>query len=131
MLIAASLFVIRGSAQVVVIANPSIKASDVSKGDLREVFSGASSSLKDGSHVIPVLLKQGPAYDTFLTEYIGKSDAAFKASWRSLVFSGQGSMPKTVDSDAAMIEYVGHTAGALGFVGKASAAEGVKTLSVR
>ena len=34
-----------------VIANSSVKSSDVSKSDLRDVFTGASSSFKDGSHV--------------------------------------------------------------------------------
>jgi ABC-type phosphate transport system substrate-binding protein len=118
-------------AQVVVIANPSIKSADVSKADLKDVFTGAAPSLKDGSHAVPVLLKSGAVNDEFLSAYIGKTDAAFKASWRSMVFSGQGSMPKTVDSDAAMVEYVAHTPGAIGFVGKGSPHEGVKVLTVK
>jgi ABC-type phosphate transport system substrate-binding protein len=122
---------IQADAQVVVIANPSVKDAAVSKGDLSDVFCGASSSLKGGSHVIPVLQKEGAAQEAFLTEFVGKSDSAFKASWLSLVFSGQGSMPKSVDSDAAMVEYVAHTAGAIGYIGKASAHQGVKTLAVK
>lgn len=118
-------------AQVVVIANPSVKASDVAKSDLRDVFTGAASSLKDGSHVVPVLLKSGTANDEFLSSYVGKADAAFKAGWRSLVFSGQGSMPKTVDSEAAMVEYIAKNPGAIGYVGKSAAHDGVKVLSVK
>ena len=118
-------------AQVVVIANASVKASDVSSTDLREVFTGASSSLKDGSHVAPVLLKSGIVSDGFLTLYVGKSDAAFRASWRSLLFSGQGTMPRTLDSEAAVVEYVAHTPGAIGYIAKATPHEGVKTLAVR
>jgi ABC-type phosphate transport system substrate-binding protein len=113
-----------------VIANPSLKASDVSKSDLRDVFTGASASL-DGSHVVPVLLKQGPAHEAFLAAYVGKSDSALAATWRSLVFSGQGSMPKSVDSDAAMVEYVAKTPGAVGYIGKTAPHEGVKVLAVR
>jgi hypothetical protein len=55
-----------------------------------------------------VLLKSGAVHDEFLTEYIGKNDTAFRASWRSLVFSGQASMPKSLDSEAAVVEYVAH-----------------------
>jgi hypothetical protein len=55
---------------------------------LRDVFTGAASSLKDGSKVTPVMLKSGGARDEFLSEFIGKNDTAFRASWRSLVFSG-------------------------------------------
>ncbi len=118
-------------AQTVVIANPSVKSADVSKSDLRDVFTGASSSLKDGSHVTPVLLKQGGAHEEFLAAYIGKNDTAFRASWRSLVFSGQATMPKSLDSEAAVVEYVAHNAGAIGYIGKATPHEGVKVLAVR
>jgi ABC-type phosphate transport system substrate-binding protein len=125
------IFTAGAQSQSVVIANPSVKAADVSKSDLRDVFTGASSSLKDGSHVTPVLLKQGSAHDDFLTAYIGKNDTAFRASWRSLVFSGQATMPKSFDSEAAVVEYVAHTAGAIGYIGKATPHEGVKVLAVR
>jgi ABC-type phosphate transport system substrate-binding protein len=129
--VAVSLFVTHLEAQVVIIANPSVKASDVSKGDLRDVFSGAASSLKDGSHVTPVLLKAGGAHEEFLSEYVGKNDTAFRASWRSLVFSGQATMPKSLDSEAAMVDYVAHNAGAIGYIGKATPHEGVKVLAVK
>jgi ABC-type phosphate transport system substrate-binding protein len=118
-------------AQVAVIANPSVKATAVSKGELGDVFTGAASSLSDGSHVVPVLLKGGAANDAFLSEFVGKSDAAFRTAWRSLVFTGQGSMPKTVDSEAAMVEYVAATPGAIGYVGKDVAHDKVKTLTVK
>jgi ABC-type phosphate transport system substrate-binding protein len=127
---AASAFSNCARAQLV-IANNGVKSSDVSKGDLRDVFTGNSSSFKDGSHVTPVLLKGGAANDEFLAAYVGKADGAFKASWRSLVFSGQASMPKTVESEAAMVEYVAQTPGAVGYVGKAAPHDGVKVLAVK
>jgi len=127
----ASIFAAQAGAQAIVIANPGVKSADVSKGDLRDVFSGAATSLKDGSHVTPVLLKSGPAHDEFLSEYIGKNDTAFRASWRSLVFSGQASMPKSLDSDSAVVEYVAHNAGAIGYIAKSTPHDGVKVLSIR
>ena len=129
--LAASLCVVRAQAQVVVIANPGVKSADVSKSDLRDVFTGAASSFKDGSHVTPVLLKQGAAHDEFLSTYIGKNDTAFRASWRSLVFSGQATMPKSLDSETAVVDYVAHNAGAVGYISKATPHEGVKVLTVR
>ncbi len=118
-------------AQVVVIANPSVGATDVSKAELRDVFTGASSSLKGAAQVTPLLLKQGPVNEDFLDMYVGKSDSAFRASWRGIRFSGQGVLPKTLDTEAAVVEYVAHTPGAIGYIGKGSPHEGVKTLVVR
>ena len=126
----ASLLTQRAYAQVVVIANPSVKASEVSKNDLKDVFTGASTSLGGGS-VVPILLKAGTAHEEFLQVYIGKNDTAYRAGWRSLVFSGQASMPRSLDSDAEVVEFVAHNAGTIGYIGKATPHEGVKVLAVR
>ena len=127
----ASALCARADAQVVVIANPSVSVADVSKADLRDVFTGASSSLKGRVQVTPVLLKQGTLHEEFLGLYIGKSDSGFRAGWRSILFSGQGVMPKTLDSEAAVVEYVAHTAGAIGYIGRGTPHDGVKILAVR
>jgi ABC-type phosphate transport system substrate-binding protein len=121
----------QGHAQVVVIANPNVTAASVSRAELRDVFTGASSSLRGGAQVTPVLLRQGSAHNEFLDIYIGKSDSAFRAGWRSILFSGQGVMPKSLDSDAAVVEYVAHTPGAIGYIGRTASHEGVKVLLVR
>jgi ABC-type phosphate transport system substrate-binding protein len=131
LLAVALIFASRAQAQVLVIANPSVKAADVSKNDLRDVFTGAATSLKDGSHVTPVLLTESATHEMFLREYIAKSDGPFRTAWRSLVFSGQSSMPKSLDSESAVVAYVAHNAGAIGYIGKATPHEGVKVLAVR
>ncbi len=130
LLASASIFIVQAKAQVIVIANPSVKASEVSKNDLKDVFTGASTSL-GGANVVPILLKAGTAHEEFLQAYIGKNDTAYRAGWRSLVFSGQGTMPKSLDTDAAVVEFVAHNAGAIGYIGKATAHEGVKVLTIR
>jgi ABC-type phosphate transport system substrate-binding protein len=126
----ASIFIAQAKAQVIVIANPSVKATEVSKNDLKDVFTGTSTSL-GGSNVVPILLKAGTTNEEFLQAYIGRSDTAYRAGWRSLVFSGQASMPKTLDGDAAVVEFVAHNAGAIGYIGKASPHEGVKVLIIK
>ena len=40
-------------------------------------------------------------------------------------------MPKSLDSEAAMVDYVAHNAGAIGYITSATPHEGVKVLSVR
>ena len=121
----------RAQAQVVVIANANVSATSVSRAELRDVFTGASSSLSGGAQVRPVLLRQGAVHTEFLSLYIDKSDSGFRAGWRSILCSGQGVMYRTLDSDAAVVEYVVHTAGAIGYIGRAAPHEGVKILGVR
>jgi ABC-type phosphate transport system substrate-binding protein len=127
----ASLLGPQAHSQVVIIANTGVKAADVSKDNLRDVFTGASSTLKGGSHVTPVLLKQGTVQEEFLSTYIGKSDTAFRAGWRSLVFSGQGEMPRSLESETAVVDFVAHNSDAIGYISKSTPHDSVKTLTVR
>jgi hypothetical protein len=113
-----------------VIANNSVTANTVSAGDLKDVFLLDKDSL-GGSHVEPVLDKGGPAHEAFVKEYLGKNDSALQAFYRSLVFTGKASMPKTLNSDAEVVAYVAKTKGAVGYVSSTAPSEGTKTLVVK
>ena len=117
-------------AQVIVIANAKVKLASISKSELRDVFTGASTNLKDGTGVVPVLLKQGATHDRFLANYLDKNDGTLRMVWRNLVFSGQANMPKSVESESAMVDYVAHTNGAIGYVSKGTAHDVVKVLEI-
>jgi hypothetical protein len=119
------------AADIKVIANSSVGASSVSADELKGVFLTIKTSLSDGSHVEPVVLKGGAAHTAFLKEYVGKTDDALNAYYRSLVFTGKGSMPKTFASDAEAVAYVEKTKGAIGYVSAATAAGAAKTLEVK
>ena len=112
-----------------VIANASVKASEISVTNLKAVFLGTTTSV-DGSEVTPVLGKTGPAHEAMLKS-LGKTDAALTTYYRSLVFTGKAAMPKALGSDAEMADYVVKTSGAIGYIGAGSNAGGAKTLTVK
>jgi hypothetical protein len=114
-----------------VIGNPSIAESSISADELKGVFLMTKTSLHDGTHVEPVLLKGGAAHASFLREYLGKTDSALETYYRSLVFTGKASMPKILASDAEVEAYVAKTKGAVGYVSASSPGAGVKTLEVK
>ena len=113
-----------------VIANPSVKAEAISAREIKSVFLEERSSLRDGTHVEPVLSQGGPAHAAFLREYLGQNDDALQNYYRSLVFTGKGSMPKALHSDEEVVAYVAKTRGAIGYVSSTAAVDGVKTLAV-
>ena len=119
------------AADLKIIANPSVGAYSVSADDLKGVFLATKTSLSDGSHVEPVLEKGGPVHEAFLKEYLGKTDAALQTYYRSLVFTGKASMPKTFGSDAEVAAYVAKTKVAVGYVSAGAGTAGVKTLEVK
>ena len=81
-LLAAMLVAGKAQARVLVIANPGVKAADISKNDLRDVFTGAATTLHYDTRVVPILLKAGTVNEEFLKAYIGKNDATYRAGWR-------------------------------------------------
>jgi TonB family protein len=101
----------------------------ISLAELKAVFLEERSSI-GSTHVEPVLQKDGPAHEAFLQEYLGMSDDNLQAYYRALVFTGRGSMPKVLGSDAEVVAYVARTRGAIGIVSSATRAEGVKTLAL-
>lgn len=128
---AAILFSSAGYGQVLVVANPSVKADSISKSELRDVFTGATTRLKDGSKVKPVLLKQGPTHAAFVTGELSLSEVALLVGWRGLVFSGQGVMPKSFDSESAMVAFIAETPGAIGYISPSTPHGTIKILSLK
>ncbi len=134
-LLVAAGFVILASANalagdVKVIANPSIKADKISGAELKSVFLEEELSLADGTHVEPVHEKDGAVRKAFLREYLNRPDDDLQMYYRALVFTGRGSMPKELSSDAEVVAYVARTRGAIGYVSMESATDGVKTLAI-
>lgn len=87
-------------------------------------------TLKDGSSVEPVLCKSGPVHQAFLKPYIDRDSQEIHIYYQGLVFTGKGTMPKELNSDAAVVAYVTRAKGAIGYVGGLTNTEGVKVLAV-
>jgi len=118
------------AADIKVIANGSVKADMISANEVKSVFLEEYNSLRDGTHVEPVLEKDGPVHEAFLHEYLGGTDDDLQNYYRALVFSGRGSMPKQLGSDAEVVAYVARTKGAIGYVSAETIGEDVKTLTI-
>jgi hypothetical protein len=118
-------------ADLKIIANQSVGASSISADELKGVFLATKTSINDGSHAEPVLMKEGPVHEAFLKAYLGKTDSALQVYYRSLVFTGKGSMPKTLGNEADVVAYVAKTKGAIGYVSSGANTTGVKILEVK
>jgi TonB family protein len=116
--------------EIKVIANSDLNVDTISADELKRVFLEENRSLEDGTHVEPVLEKNGSAHRTFLQEYMGRTDDDLQTFYRVLVFTGRGSIPKELGSDAEVVAYVSKTKGAIGYVSAESSTQGMKTLAI-
>jgi TonB family protein len=104
------------AADIKVIANSSVRADTISAAELKLIYLEQKNSLDDGTRVEPVIQKDGRVHQSFLQAYLGKSDDDLQNYYRTLVFTGKGSMPKELASDAEVVAYVIRTKGAIGYV---------------
>lgn len=117
--------------EIRIIANPGIPLSAISADEVQHFFLETKVKLPDGTRVEPVLQSGGPAHNEILRRFLGKTDTALITYYRSLVFTGRGLIPKTLDSDAAVAAYVARTKGAIGYVRADTSTPGCKTLEVK
>ena len=107
------------NSDVVIITNKSVTKERISKDKIRDVFLGKIVKWDDGSKInIAVFDKQNELHKEFVKEYTQKSTSQFEKWWRKMVFTGQGTMPKSFESDEAIIEYIKSTEGAVGYIEK-------------
>ena len=114
---------------VVIVANPGVQISEIKESDLRAIFTGEKTKFSDGSHAFPVVLRGGPVHEVFLKRHLNQSPDDFRALWRKAVFTGQGAMPKSFDSELALIEYIAATPGAIGYVSRILPENRVKSIT--
>src|SRR5437868_6926925 len=91
---------------VKVIANLNVSVSSLSQEELRGILLTTKTTLADGVHLEPVLLKSGRVHETFIREVTGKTSEGLDSYYRSLVFTGKGAMPRMFASEAEVVAYV-------------------------
>lgn len=115
--------------EITIIAHPSVNVSTLTPEDIRLIYLRLKNAL-NGGRLEPALLRSGPAHQAFLRDYIGRSGPALETYYRSLLFSGKAPAPESFSSEAAMIEYVATTQGAIGYVSAAAVSSRVRTIAV-
>ena len=118
-----------GAAEFLVIANPSLRGAAISSNDLKQIYLGNKTTLRD-RHVEPVTTPSGVAHQRFASACLGKTPAGLRTYFRNLVFTGKGSMPRSFATTAEMVAYVAATPGAIGYVSGASDLKGVVVLAI-
>ncbi len=116
--------------EVQVIANPSLGFDQLTADEIKDVFLAVKTSLH-GATVEPVFQQGGEAHQAFLRTYLGKSDAALRSYFRTLVFTGKGAQPKAFATDAEVAKYVLANKGAIGYVSGAAETAGAKKMQIK
>jgi ABC-type phosphate transport system substrate-binding protein len=119
----------------VVIVAASNRASSIKRQELARFFLKKTGRWNDGQGVIPVDLSAGSPVRSAFTRAVLSVEgmgqiSAVQNFWLQQVYSGRNTPPPVKATDADVLAFVAANPGAIGYVGAAPAAGGVKVLTV-
>ncbi|WP_306523885.1 phosphate ABC transporter substrate-binding protein [Rheinheimera sp.] len=115
-------------AEVAVIVHPS-NAVSLDQSEITRLFTGRGATFNNGNKATPFnLAESAPARAHFDSKVLGKSSSQMKAYWSKLVFTGKGTPPKELASDAEVKAAVAADANAIGYIDAAAVDASVKVV---
>ena len=118
-------------AEYQIIAHPGVDASSLTKADAKNLLLGNKARWDNGVIVRLAVLSGGKAHDDVITELTSRTPDQFDKYWKKQVFTGKGVMPQQAADEAALVDYVAKTPGALGYVSASAVSDRVKVLPVQ
>lgn len=116
--------------KLVVHASNSVAALDASR--LERLFLKKDTRWESGEAVLPVDQSAAAAVRAVFSSAVhGKDVSAVKSYWQKQIFSGRGTPPPEMSSDAEVLAFVRTHAGAIGYVSAAAAiGDGVSVVTL-
>lgn len=112
--------------RVVVIGHPTVRKLDAAT--LQRIFTGKTIEV-DGVKVQPVNAAPGlPVRQRFLSQYLQTDEDQYVGYWTVRRYVGKGTPPPEVKQPSEMIEMVGRTPGAIGYLDESDLVPGLNVL---
>lgn len=114
-----------------IIVNSGITIEALDRKEIAKFFVKRTTAWDGGESVVPV--DQAPdsqVREVFSEAVHGRSVAAVKSFWQKQIFSGRNVPPPELSGDAAVVEFVKRTPGAIGYVSASADTAGVRTVTL-
>ena len=99
-------------AEAVLITNSGSSVSSLSADEVKDLFGGKKSDI-GGAKVTLVMQKTSDVGEQFLKQYLNKTSSQFMNFWKQQVFSGNGKLPKSFDTEEEIVSFVSSNPGSL------------------
>ena len=118
------------SAEVAVIAHPSVPAQDISRAQLLDLYMGDVKEWDNGEPIILIDLKPRTDIKQTFYDFLGKSASRMKSVWMKQMLTGEGRPPEAMSTQEDLLEKVASTPGAIGYIDKTLVTGDVITLTI-
>lgn len=108
------------AAELTFIANDSVKASSMSKSEIKQIFLAKKTAWDDGKQISFVIFNAGTdEQESFAKDYVSMTGNQLKKHYLTQVFNGVITKePTAVEGADEVVEHVTKTPGAIGFISK-------------
>ncbi len=103
-------------ADICFITNKSVAPNSLTRKEIKEIFTGKRVKWSDKSKINVVIQHGTELHKKFTSKYTSRTVSQFEKWWRTLLFTGKGSMPKAFKSEKKLLDYVAKTDGAIGYI---------------
>ncbi len=104
-------------AGILIVTNKGVGRSELTKDEIRRIFTGKMFRWSDGAKINVVILRRdSEVHKEFVKTYTGKSSSQFERWWRNIAFTGKGSIPKSFRTEKELLDYIIKTDGSIGYV---------------
>ncbi len=117
-------------ADILLIANSSVKETSITKGDVKRAFLGKKKRWTDKQKIKAVTLKGGAIHKEFVKNYVNKTPSSFSSFWKRAIVTGTGIPPKSFDAELDIVKYIEDTKGGVGYISPDTPHDGVKVLAI-
>lgn len=125
---ALALFASVAQAEVAIVVHPS-NAASIDQSSIARIFLGKMKSFPGAGQAVPLNQSESNAATAeFNSKVLKKSGSQLKAYWSKLVFTGKGTPPKAIVSDAEVIKLVSTNPNMIGYVDSSAVTENVKVV---
>jgi ABC-type phosphate transport system substrate-binding protein len=122
-----SLCSVSANAELVVIVNPSNATASLSTEQVAALYLGNATTFPDGGGVaLADQSESANARNDFYQKATGRSAAQVKATWARITFTGKGTPPKELKSDADVKAFVASNPKAIGYIDSSAVDSSVK-----
>lgn len=107
------------TAQTAVIVNESVSPRSLTQKELMDIYTLNRTHWDDGSRISVFDMKAGKAKESFLT-HLGMTEDELKRIWLRKQFTGKARPPRALATEEEVVDQVGRTPGAIGYVSERS-----------
>jgi ABC-type phosphate transport system substrate-binding protein len=113
-----------------IIVNNSSPRREISNKELKRIYLNRKNRWGYGAAIERVVLKFGHTHKEFCKTILKRPARKFDRFWIKQIFTGKGLAPKSLGSDAEVIDYVQNHANAIGYIEHSPLEGKVKELKI-